>query len=182
MVAYYFILNEMNKLQPNLITKRLLLRQLEITDVQAIFKIRSNEVVYKYIAKDTIKKLEEAEAFIHKTQKGIGNNAFNYWAITLKETKELIGTICLWNFSKDKLTAEVGYELLPDYHKKGIMSEALNKVIEFGFNTLKVTTIEAITHFENEASKSLLTKHQFKLEKGKIDKGFPNNIIFTLAK
>jgi len=36
---------------PILATKRLSLRQLKTTDGQAVFKIRSNEIVYKYIAK-----------------------------------------------------------------------------------------------------------------------------------
>jgi ribosomal-protein-alanine N-acetyltransferase len=39
-------------------------------------------------------------------------------------------------FSSDKTMAEVGYELLPDYHRKGIMSEALSVVLEYGLNTL----------------------------------------------
>jgi len=84
-----------------------------LKDDLAIFKIRSNEIAYKYIAKTTQKNIKEAQAFITKTNKGIANEEFMYWAITLKETQELVGTICLWNFSKDKLVAEVGYELLP---------------------------------------------------------------------
>lgn len=163
-------------------TKRLILRQLKTTDDQAIFKIRSNETVYKYIAKETQKKIEEAQAFILKTNKGIANEELLYWAITLKETQELIGVICLWNFSKDKLIAEVGYELHPDFHKKGIMNEALNRVIKFGFSVLNLKTIEAFTHKENEASKTLLIKNNFKLEAERTDKGFPNNIIYTLSK
>lgn len=166
---------------PTLTTKRLLLRQLTTNDDQAIFKIRSNDIVYKYIAKETFKKIEEAHSFIIKINKGISSKEHVFWAITLKETQDLIGTICLWNFSEDYLVAEVGYELHPDYHKQGIMNEALSNVIEFGFNTLKLNTIEAFTHFENEASKTLLIKHHFKLDKERKDEGFPNNIIYTIS-
>ena len=167
---------------PALTTKRLSLRQLKTTDDQAIFKIRSSEIVYKYIAKETQKTIKEAQAFIKKTNKGIANEAFLYWAITLKETQKLIGTICLWNFSKDKLIAEVGYELLPAYHKKGIMNEALSKVLEFGFGTLNLNSIEAFTHRKNKASKTLLIRHHFKFDKNRTDKGFPDNIIYILTK
>lgn len=167
---------------PTLTTERLLLRQLTKTDDQAIFKIRSNDIVYKYITKATFKKIEEAQAFITKINKGIANKEHMFWAITLKETKELIGTICLWNFSKERLVAEVGYELYPDYHKKGIMNETLTKVGEFGFEDLKLKSIEAFTHKENEASKTLLKRHGFRLEKNRTDKGFPNNIIYILSK
>jgi len=167
---------------PILATKRLSLRQLKTTDGQAVFKIRSNEIVYKYIAKETQKTIKEAQAFIKKTNKGIANEAFLYWAITLKETQKLVGTICLWNFSNDKLIAEVGYELLPAYHKKGIMNEALSKVLEFGFGTLNLNSIEAFTHRKNKASKTLLIRHHFKFDKNRTDKGFPDNIIYILTK
>ena len=167
---------------PILATKRLSLRQLKTTDGQAVFKIRSNEIVYKYIAKETQKTIKEAQAFIKKTNKGITNEAFLYWAITLKETQKLVGTICLWNFSNDKLIAEVGYELLPAYHKKGIMNEALGKVVAFGFETLKLKSIEAFTHKENKASKTLLIRLHFKFDKNRTDKGFPDNIIYILTK
>lgn len=169
-------------LSSSLTTKRLLLRQLKTTDDKAIFKIRSSDIVYKYIAKETFKKIEEAQSFIAKINNGIVNNEHVFWAIILKETQNLIGTICLWNFSKDKLIAEVGYELLPVYYKKGMMNEAMNKVIEFGFEVLNLKTIEAFTHKENVASKTLLIRNNFKLDSKRIDEGFPNNIIYTLSK
>ena len=146
---------------PILATKRLSLRQLKTTDDQAIFKIRSNEIVYKYIAKQTFKQLEEAQEFIAKINDDIAKERILFWAITLKETHELVGTICLWNFSNDKLIAEVGYELLPAYYKKGIMNEALSKVLEFGFGALNLNSIEAFTHRKNKASKNTFNKTSF---------------------
>ncbi len=167
---------------PILTTDRLLLRQLKTTDDQAIFRIRSNEVVYKYIAKTTQKNIKEAQTFIIKTNKGIAKGEFMYWGIVLKASQELVGTICLWNFSKDKLIAEIGYELYPDYHKKGIMNEALCKIIGFGFEVLNLKSIEAFTHKENKASKALLIKHNFVLDPNRKDDRFPNNIIYKLSK
>ena len=57
--------------------------------------------------------------------------------------------------------AEVGYDLNPIFQRKGIMSEALNKVINFGFNELGLDNIEAYTHIQNENSKKLLEKNGF---------------------
>ncbi|RLJ30734.1 acetyltransferase (GNAT) family protein [Chryseobacterium sp. 7] len=65
------------------------------------------------------------------------NNQTVYLGISLKDQLNLIGTICLWNFSQDCKTTEVGYELLPEYHRQGIMCEAL-KVLNFGFNELNI--------------------------------------------
>ena len=167
---------------PSLTTKRLHLRQLKTTDKESIFKIRSNDIVYKYVAKEPLKKIEEADSFIVKINKGIAKKEHVFWAITLKESQDLIGTICLWNFSKDHLVAEVGYELHPDYHKQGIMNEALHKVVDFGFKNLKLNTIEAFTNKNNEASKILLIRNNFMLDATRVDNGFPNNVIYLLSK
>ena len=167
---------------PIISTKRLLLRQLLEEDDKAIFRIRSNEIVYKFIDKQPQKSIKEAQDFIAKTNKSIANGEIFYWGIVLKETDELVGTICFWNFSEDKMTAELGYELYPDFHRKGIMNEAIESVLDYGFKSLKLKSIEAFTHKDNEGSKKLLHRHQFKLEVGRIDDGFPNNIVYELTK
>jgi ribosomal-protein-alanine N-acetyltransferase len=83
------------------------------------------------------------------------------WAITLKNEPKLIGTIVYWNIIKEKDEAEVGYELLPQWHGKGIMQEALSKVIEFGFTTLGIKTIVADPKAGNQRSVKLLEKCGF---------------------
>ncbi len=77
------------------------------------------------------------------------------WGITTKESNILIGSICLWNFSEDKKTAEVGYDLDPEFQGKGIMSEALKAVLNFGFKRRGFDTIEAHTDYRNNPSEKL---------------------------
>ena len=36
---------------------------------------------------------------------------------------EMIGSICLWNFTDNQKSAEIGYDLSPKYQRKGIMNE-----------------------------------------------------------
>ncbi|WP_407557462.1 GNAT family N-acetyltransferase [Winogradskyella sp. 4-2091] len=102
------------------------------------------------------------------------------WGITLKDKSELIGTICLWNFSVDKKVAEVGYDLNPKFHNKGIMTEALNLVLDFGFNQLKLQKIEAFTDTKNENSKRLLTKNGFILNPSRKDVDNESNLIYEI--
>ena len=59
-------------------------------------------------------------------------------------------------FSKDQKTAEIGYDLHPQFHKKGIMTEALSCILNYGFKNLELENIEAYTHKENKASKSVV--------------------------
>lgn len=124
----------------------------------------------------------DALQFILTIQERTKNNQTFYWGISLKDQPNLIGTICLWNFSEDRKKAEIGYELLPEYQRKGIMSEALKAVLDFAFNELHLQEIVAMTHKLNENSKELLLKQGFVLEEGRKDEGFPENLVFSLKR
>lgn len=163
-------------------TDRLILKEIDESNVDDILKIRSNEVINKYVLRNSPKTNYDALEFILTIKKNTENNKTVYLGISYKDQPNLIGTICLWNFSEDRKVAEVGYELLPDYHRKGIMSEALEAVLNYGFNELNLQEIVAITNKFNENSKGLLLKHHFILEEGKTDEGFPDNIIFILKR
>lgn len=165
---------------PVLTTDRLTLRQLKDTDEQAIFTLRSNDEVNKYIDRKKPKSIEEARAFIEKINDSIKQNLSIYWAICLKESPELIGTICLWNFSKGKTTAELGYELLTQFHGKGIMNEAVKSVLDYNVQFAGFRIIEAFTHKDNERSISLLIKNNFKPIPERKDEGNPDNLIFVM--
>ena len=147
---------------PVLKTGRLTLRQLVSSDVNEIFALRSNENVNKYLDRKPSKSIDDAKIFIETINKNIQSNNSIYWAITLNGTDKLIGTICLFDFSDDNLKAEIGYELLPDFQGKGIMQEAISKVIDFGAQHIGLNSIEAHTHSENQSSTRLLEKFNFK--------------------
>lgn len=165
-----------------LTTVRLILRQLKPTDDNEIFKLRSDDYINQYIDRPKKTSIEESRQFIIKINNGINENKSFYWAITFKENPQLIGTICLWNLSEDKKTVELGYELNQKFHGQGIMSEAIKKVIEFAFENIGVTTIEACTHKDNLKSTSLLLKNNFSIDSTRKDEENINNIIFILTK
>lgn len=167
---------------PKLKTDRLILRQLQEDDKEEIFFLRSDERVMQYIKRTGLKNLEEVSDFMYKINNDLKNNKILYWAISLKNNPKLIGTICLWNFSKNQKIAEIGYDLHPKYHGQGIMNEAMKHVLDFGFNTIGFEVIEAFTHKDNINSIKLLKKNNFILSMNKEDMGNLNNIIFTKTK
>ena len=168
---------------PEIKTERLLLRKIEESDCDVILFLRSDKTVNKFIKRPKSRRTKnkaDALKFITKIDNGIKNNKFISWGITLKNNPKIIGTICLWNFSKNNEIAEVGYDLNPIFQRKGIMSEALNYIVNFGFNTLNLSKIEAFTHIKNENSRRLLEKNGFKFIKNRIDRGNTFNIIFEI--
>lgn len=161
-------------------TERLLLRKFETTDDKEIFFLRSNPDVMKYIKREPEKHIDEARAFIKKITTGIDKQEWISWAITEKGNPQLIGTICIWNFSKENNSGEIGYDMVPTHQRKGFMSEALKSVVEYGFKTLELNYLSAYTDKRNLASKHLLLKHHFRHDPTVKDSHNINNQVFIL--
>lgn len=166
--------------QPVLRTARLALRALTPADKTAIFQLRTDSRVNTYLDRPVHTNPEEAAAFIQKVMDGTAGGKSYYWGITIAETDKLIGTICIWNMSEDRLQAEIGYELLPEEQGKGIMREALKAVIDFAFTEAELQSLEAFTHRDNKASSNLLIHHGFLLQPDRKDPENDNHIIYCL--
>jgi ribosomal-protein-alanine N-acetyltransferase len=87
------------------------------------------------------------------------------WAISLHNQPQLlIGTCGFHPFDNDNSRVEIGYDLAVAYWRRGIMTEALHAMLHYGFATLNLHRIEAVTTPENYASRRLLEKLGFRLE------------------
>jgi [ribosomal protein S5]-alanine N-acetyltransferase len=166
---------------PVLKTERLTLRQLSVNDDKEIFALRSDKQVNKYIDRDPSKTIGDARKFIDKISEVVKQNEGIYWAITLTDNDNLVGTICLFNFSNENDQAEIGYELLPAFQGQGIMQEALSKVINFGLQVLGLKTIEAYTRLENKHSTKLLEKANFEKQESSDNHSNGMFVIFKLS-
>jgi len=145
---------------PVLKTERLLLRQLTLQDSKQIHKLRSDPAVNAHLDRAISTGLEDAAAHIRM----IINNRCMYWAICQPQDLSLLGTICYWNFDVENATAEIGYEILPEFQGKGLMTEAIKRVIGYGFEEMKAKTILAFPSSDNERSVAVLKNAGFKLD------------------
>lgn len=142
---------------PELSTERLILRRTTTDDTNEIFRLRSDEQVMKYIDKERAASLKDAEIFFNLINDSANANTGITWAIALKQSPDkMIGSIGFWRLIKEHYRAEIGYMLHPDFWKKGIMKEALAEVIDFGFNEMKLHSIEAQINTGNTASAHIL--------------------------
>jgi [ribosomal protein S5]-alanine N-acetyltransferase len=147
---------------PELTTDRLLLRQLTMADAPAVQRLRSDTEVMKYINRPLTLTLQDAEAWISIVMEALEKNEGITWCICLRENPaEHIGNIGLWRIEKENHRAEIGYMLDPSFQGKGLMSEALGKVVDYGFKEMKLHSIEGRIDPRNNASAAILKKTGF---------------------
>ena len=146
---------------PNLETERLHLRRIVKNDVNEIFALRSNKETMKYIPRPLAKTKEDALEHIAMIEEKIENNEGINWAITLKDNPKLIGIIGHYRIKPEHFRAEIGYMLLPEYHGKGLIVEAIKETLNYAFQIMELHSIEAIIDPENYASERVLQKSGF---------------------
>ena len=161
---------------PILTTERLTLRQLSIDDQLNIFALRSDTEINKYLDREPSKTIEDAIEFINNVNDNIKKSNSLYWVINLTKTNAFVGTICIFDFSSEANSCEIGYELMIRFQGKGIMKEATEKVIDYAFQTLQFQKIVAHTHNENQNSTKLLTRFNFLQSK----EGYKENPDFNI--
>ena len=166
---------------PELETARLTLRKVTSLEAETILHIRSDASINQYIKRVAPKNIKDANAFIRKVNAGFEAGENIYWAICLKDDQQMIGSICLWHFNAEHKKAELGYDLKSAFQEQGIMTEAMQRILKFGYEKLKLTEMEAFTHFGNERSISLLMKNNFSLVEGASDPDNSNNVIYRIS-
>ena len=138
---------------PEIQTNRLILREMTLADSAALFKHFSDDDVTRFMDIDSL--IDEQEA------KNIINWHFNdsgcRWG--LFKDGELIGTCGFHRWQNNQ--AEIGYDLGKAYWGQGLMQEALEAIIAFGFTSMALRMIEAEVEPENGRSIGLLKKLGF---------------------
>jgi ribosomal-protein-alanine N-acetyltransferase len=146
---------------PILETKRLLLRRVVNTDLNEMFELRSDTDIMKYIPRPILKNLEEAKEHIASIDAKIESSEGINWGITLKVDDTLIGVAGTYRIDTENYRAEIGYMIHPSNSGQGLVSEIVKKLINYGFNTMNLHSIEAVIAPENIASAKVLEKNGF---------------------
>ncbi|GIN61911.1 N-acetyltransferase [Robertmurraya siralis] len=156
---------------PIIETKRLILRNLHCHDAHGIYSYLSKKEVMKYYDREQLSSLQEAEELIDSLLFRYQSRNQIRWGITLKGENEIIGTCGFHSLEEEHLKGEIGYDLNPAYWGKGIMSEAVRALVEYGFSEMNFNRIEALYSPFNYGSKKVLEKNGFK-EEGILRKRF----------
>ena len=154
---------------PTIETERLILRHITVDDAETLFALRTHPDITRYLDRDSDKDVATVVKLIEQMDSALVAGDGVTWGITQRHSNnlissELIGVISFWRFDKVNHRAEVGYMLHPDEWHRGIMTEAFQSVLNYGFNVLNLHSIEANTSVGNSASQALLLKCGFALE------------------
>lgn len=153
------------EIPPVLESARLLLREQTVEDAAAVFHLRTNEEVMKYVPRPKPANMEEIYALIEEIKQGTLREENIGWAITLNEAPDiLIGFIGFPHFDFPNFRAEVGYMLAPGFWGKGIASEALGMMNKFAFEELGLHSLYAVIDPDNLASAKVLVKQGYAKE------------------
>ena len=160
-----------------LITPRLRLTPLSKDNRSLIFALRSDPRVIMHTGISQYMKVDEADAYIQRIEQEKQDDTCFVWVINLYSTMDQVGTICFWNYSADKKSAEIGYDLLPAYWGQGYAPEAIKAVLTFGFNRYGFDSVFAYPSEANAASCRVLEKAGFQLLEKSITKNGENDYI-----
>jgi [ribosomal protein S5]-alanine N-acetyltransferase len=171
----------------NLESERLLLRQITADDVKEVYELRSNPETMKYIPRPLATNYDDALAHIKLINDKIVTNEGINWAVTLKGSDKLLGVVGHYRIQWHNFRSEIGYMFLPECHGKGIATEVIKLLIDYGFDEMNMHSLEAVIAPENGASARVLEKNGFVkeahiLENEFYEGKFLDTVIYSLLK
>ena len=143
-----------------IITKRLLLREITWNDLESIHQLHSVPEVDEYNTLGIPGDMEETRELIRPDIEAKQKDPQERytWRIILQSSAEFIGLAGM-TLSNDKYSlGEIYYKLLPAYWGKGYATEVAKNLILAGFDTFKLHKVEAGVATENERSIRVLEK------------------------
>lgn len=170
------------------INSKLILRELKIEDSKNFYELLNRNYYHflealNWMDKDDLTNQAEESLKLRISMKNELNNLPAWFAIVYEN--KLCGMIGYNEIDKDNELGEIGYFIDEQYSSKGIMTLALNTVIEYSFSQLKLNKIELYIYENNIASCRLAEKFNFKLE-GKLrevlktDNNYLNQNVYGL--
>lgn len=148
---------------PILRTVRLLLRRFSEADLPQLFAGLSHPDIIKYygVSYDSLEATrDQLQFFEDLEQQGTGI----WWAVCSPDNTHFYGAGGLNSLNRTHRKAEIGFWLLTEHWGRGIMTEAMPLICDYGFNQLGLHRIEGFVESENQPCKQAMRKLDFRWE------------------
>jgi RimJ/RimL family protein N-acetyltransferase len=149
---------------PELSGRKVFLRSIVDGDAADVLAVFGDSDVMRYWSSPPLADVAAAAALMQEIRTAFSKRALFQWAITLPETRRLVGTCTLFNLDRRHRRAEVGFALRRDAWGRGLATDALTTVIGFAFDRLDLQRLEADADPRNARSLRTLERQGFRRE------------------
>lgn len=156
--------NEIYRNLPVLETTRLILRKMAMNDLQDVFAYSSDDEVTRFLRWGPHAAPEETENYLREVLREYRAGQDGPWGVEYKQTGKVVGSIHLMAISAQHSKAEIGFVLSKPYWNRGLMSEALARVLQYSFESIGLNRIEGLCLVDNLAAKRVMEKVGMKQE------------------
>ena len=147
---------------PTFNTPRLILRKIQLSDLNDVFEYASDPLVTEFLTWYSHKTSEYTDSYLKFLQKLYRKGRFYDWGI--ESNGKMIGTVGFTSIVLKDNSAEIGYVINKAFWGNGIAAEAINEILKFGFCILKLDRVFARIISENKRSERVLLKCNFQKE------------------
>lgn len=158
---------------PTLHTDRLSLRAMHVIDAEDMYDYAKRPEVTKFLLWREHEDISFTRDYLSYIGTRYALGDFYDWAIIERESRRMIGTCGFTRIDTANNLAEIGYVLNPDFHGRGYATEAVKRIIDFGFSELEFNRIEARFMQGNEPSLRLMKRVGMTFE------GYMRDLVFV---
>ena len=159
----YYVYSVMEQ-PPVLVTDRLVLRKLGVSDTNDMFEYSKDPDVTRFLTWKPHPNARYTNRYLKGIDAAYAEHRCFDWAITIKNTGKMVGTCGYTSFDFELDSVEVGYVLNPRYEGYGLMTEALRRVLNYAFVQLKAGRAEGRYMLGNEKSRAVMERCGMKFE------------------
>jgi len=144
--------------------KKVFLCPWKTSDAKTLRDLVFDKSIARYTTIPFPYKLKHAKEYIRESSKKFRKKEEFHFGIFFKETGELVGDISIIRTEWKHKKAEIGYWLGKKFRKKGLMTEAVQLMLEFAFKKLKLNRVKICCSTKNKASKKVIERSGAKYE------------------
>jgi ribosomal-protein-alanine N-acetyltransferase len=164
---------------PILETDRLILRPLTMDDLDDLAALYRDPEIRRYFPEGVISYEETKEELEWQIENNYAKYGYGLWATIHKETGKFIGRCGLlpWHLDgSETLEVEVAYLLAKEFWGQGLGTEVARAILNYGFETLRLTRMICMTDPDNRASRNVAVKMGMTLEREEVIEGYPTTL------
>lgn len=145
---------------PELKTKRLLLREITVGDVEDLREWLGRDEIYTYWGHPVGKGEKNPELLFIDPRPHVKRKPSHDFRWGVEYKNKVVGIIDIFDVQGDRI-GNIGYRINPDYWKQGICSEALSAIIDFIFANTTIDRLHVEVDVENIGSNKVVQKCGF---------------------